>query len=128
MSRMRTLIPYLWAVIVLVSVWYMARLAARDQELPKGGEGWVLLFIFAGYSITLVACSRRPFTAHQVGHALVFVAAVFLGVLLSGIERNVGTIYLSLALAFWAFLIAGVGALVLALTRWIVSRRPAAQG
>jgi hypothetical protein len=130
MNRIRTLGPYLWAVPIVVSAWHMGRLVA-NEELFRGIEGAILLSIITGYTITLVACSRRPFTGHQVGHALAFIAAAFLGVLCSNIERDLGMIYFiyfSLALAFWAFLIAGVGALVLALTSWIVSRRPAARG
>lgn len=127
MSRTRTLVPYLWAVAILVGAWYMARTVGTDQELARNADGVILLGILLGYSITLVACSRRRFAAHQLGHALAFVAAVFLGVLLSGMERDILMIYFSLALAFWASVIAAVGALVLLLTRWIVAQRPASE-
>jgi hypothetical protein len=62
---------------------------------------------------------------------IAFAAAIFLGILTSGMDYNdLGTVYFSLGLAFWAFAITFFGALILLFIRFCVTRKkqPEAQG
>ncbi len=128
MNRTRTWIPYLWAFPLCASAWYLG-CAVMDQttRFAEYSERVVLLVNFTGYSITLVACSRRSFSLHQLGHLGVFVAAVVLGALLSNPERDLGMVYFSASLGSWVFAIVGVAACLLAIIRSIVPPRPPSQ-
>ena len=114
--------PYLWAIPLGVFAWY----ATHDDivwymGLPAVNPWTILLLILVGYSITLVACHRRPITGHQLGHLAVFEAATFLGFWGSDLECITGIMYV--------FMVAGtagvvvLAAVVLGLTHLLVPRR-----
>jgi hypothetical protein len=123
MARARTLIPYLWSLPIFGTAWYIGWFESHDG-LYMIDPGWFLLALFTGYTITLVACSSRAFTKHQLGHLIVFVAATFMGVLASGMDyHDLLTIFFSLGLAFWDVAITFFGALILLFIRLCVTRR-----
>jgi hypothetical protein len=140
MTHARVLVPYLWSLPIVGASWYVGW---SVHQHPPREEGWFFaaffLALFIGYTITLVVCTSRAFTKHQLGHMVIFVVATFLGVLTSGmdydigisvLDYDIGISFLSLALAFWAFAITFVGALILLLIRFPFTRRksPEAQG
>lgn len=127
MALTRTWIPYLWAIPLGVLAWYATHdEMVRYMGLPEANLWTIFFLILVGYSIALVACHRKPITAHQLGHLVVFEATTFLGFQGSNLQCVAGIMYM--------FMVAGtacvvvLAGVVLALTRLVVRPRRAANG
>jgi len=126
MNRARAWIPYLWAIPLYAFAWHATHDdIVRHMGLPAVNPWLVFLLILTGYSITLVACHRRPITIHQLGHLLVFEAATFLGFRGSDLQCVAGFMYLYMIAGTTAVTV--LGAAVLAITRLLVPRRQSAE-
>jgi len=126
MSTARTWIPYLWAVPLGLLAWYETHDEVVTYMLLPELNPWTIFFlIFVGYSITLVACHRRPASLHQLGHLVLFEAATFLGFHGSNLTCVVGIWYVFMVAGTTAVVL--LGGVVLAFTRLLLPRGSSSQ-
>ena len=109
----RKLIPYLWAVPLCALSW-----AETHDQLARG-LGLYLAYtpvtwamVSAGYIASLIACSRKLFSVHQLGHLVVFELAALVGFRGSDLQCIVGIIYFYIIV--WTGMTVIAGAVLLA--------------